>query len=150
MEQPQYNLFERDRVERDLKRLYSTIGLGLTTWSPLASGLLSGKYNDGVPPGSRLSLKNLEWLKDELLTPERLDKARELAALAREHSCTLAQLSLAWCLRNPDVSSVITGASRPEQVTENMKAADVAARLTPDVMARIDEILANRPVVETY
>ncbi len=142
MEQPQYNLLHRERVEKEYARLYEDIGLGTTTWSPLASGLLTGKYNDGVPAGSRATLKGYEWLAERLTDPARVAVARRLAPLAAELSCTLAQLSLAWCLKNPRVSTVITGASRAAQVAENMRALEVVPRLTPDVMARIDGLLA--------
>ena len=143
MEQPEYNLFRRERVEKDYARLYTDYGLGMTTWSPLASGLLTGKYNDGVPPDSRAALKGYEWLSERVLEPDRLRRVRRLAPLAQELGCTLAQLALAWCLKNPHVSSVITGASRPAQVVENMKALDVVPRLTPDVMTRIDAIATD-------
>jgi len=143
MEQPQYNLFHRDRVESEYARLYDDLGLGLTTWSPLASGLLTGKYNDGVPPGSRATIKGYEWLAERIVDPAKIAKVRELAPIARELGCTMAQLSLAWCVRNPRVSTVITGASRPEQVTENMKALDVVPRLTADLLARIDAVVAG-------
>lgn len=152
MEQPQYHMFHRERVEREYARLYRDIGLGTTTWSPLASGLLAGKYNEGVPSGSRLSLENYQWLREQHLSTEegqrRLAKVRELAAVAREVGCTMAQLAIAWCVRNPRVSSVITGASRAEQVGENMKALEVAPRLGPEVMERIEGILQNRPAEE--
>ncbi|MET0729071.1 MAG: aldo/keto reductase [Acidimicrobiales bacterium] len=138
MEQPQYNLFERRRVEKEHARLYEDIGLGLTTWSPLASGLLSGKYLDGVPEGSRASLPGYEWLRDRLTDETSNSKVKRLATIAEELDCTLSQLAIAWCARNPHVSTVITGASRPEQVRENMGALDVLPKLTDDVMARID------------
>ncbi len=139
VEQPQYHIFERRRVEREYARLYEDIGLGLTTWSPLASGLLSGKYIDGVPEGSRATLPGYEWLKDALTDEGRNAKVKNLATIAEELDCTLSQLALAWCARNPNVSSVITGASRVEQVEENMGALDVLPRLTDDVMARIKQ-----------
>lgn len=142
MEQPQYNLFERRRVEREYARLYDDIGLGLTIWSPLASGLLSGKYLDGVPDGSRATLPGYEWLRAMLTEPTRNTKVRELATIATELDCTLAQLSLAWCARNPHVSTVITGASVPEQVVENMGALDVLARLDDEVVERIEDAVA--------
>src|SRR6185437_8626200 len=113
-------------------------GVGTTTWSPLASGLLSGKYNAGVPPDSRAAIKGFEWLAERILEPARLAKVQTLVPIAQELGCTLAQMSIAWCLKNPHVSTVITGASRPAQVEENMKAQDVVAKLTPDVMAKID------------
>ena len=140
VEQPQYNLFHRERVEREYARLYDDYGLGTTIWSPLASGLLTGKYNDGVPPGSRATLKGYEWISERVLDADKLRRVRQLVPIAKELSCTMAQLALAWCLRNPRVSSVITGASRPAQVTENMKALAVVPRLTPEVLARIDAI----------
>ena len=142
MEQPQYNLFHRDRVEREYARLYRDIGLGTTVWSPLASGLLSGKYNEGVPSGTRATLKGYEWLAERIVDPARITKVKALAPLARELECTLAQLALAWCLKNPHVSTVITGASRASQVVENMKALDVVDKLTSDVQSRIEAIFA--------
>jgi voltage-dependent potassium channel beta subunit len=137
MEQPQYNIFERRRVEREYARLYDDIGLGLTTWSPLASGLLSGKYLDGVPEGSRATLPGYEWLAEMLTDPDRNAKVRSLAAIAEELDCTLSQLAIAWCASNPHVSTVITGASTVEQVQENMGALDVLDRLDDDVLGRI-------------
>jgi voltage-dependent potassium channel beta subunit len=137
MEQPQYNIFERRKVEREYARLYDDIGLGLTTWSPLASGLLTGKYIDGVPEGSRASLPGYEWLRAMLTDEGRNAKVRVLKDIAGELGCTLSQLALAWCAKNPHVSTVITGASRVEQVHENLGALDVLAKLDDDVMARI-------------
>jgi voltage-dependent potassium channel beta subunit len=142
VEQPEYNLFNRRRVEREYARLYEDIGLGLTTWSPLASGLLTGKYLDGVPDGSRATLPGYEWLKALLTDPDRNAKVRRLAGIAGELGCSPAQLSIAWCARNPHVSSVITGASRVQQVEENLGALDVLARLDDDVVARIEAALA--------
>jgi voltage-dependent potassium channel beta subunit len=141
-EQPQYNLLHRDRVEREYARLYRDIGLGTTVWSPLASGLLTGKYNDGVPAGSRGTLKGYEWLAERVTDPKKLAVVRRLAPIARDCGCTLAQFALAWCLRNPDVSSVITGASRTSQLIENLKALDIVAQLTPEVLARVEATLA--------
>jgi voltage-dependent potassium channel beta subunit len=138
VEQPQYNVLERRRVEREYARLYDDIGLGLTIWSPLASGLLTGKYLDGVPDGSRASLPGYEWLRDMLTDEAANAKVRKLADVAKKLDCTLAQLAIAWCTLNPHVSSVITGASRVEQVTDNMGALDVLDRLTPDVVEEID------------
>ncbi len=140
VEQPQYNLFERRRVRREYRRLYDDIGLGLTTWSPLASGLLSGKYIDGVPDGSRASLPGYEWLRDALTDPARNAKVKDLAAVADRLDCTLSQLAIAWCAADPHVSSVITGASSVEQVRENMGAKRVLAALTPELLAEIDTI----------
>jgi voltage-dependent potassium channel beta subunit len=148
MEQPQYNMFHRERFEKEYARLYSEIGLGTTIWSPLASGLLTGKYNDGIPEDSRMNLEGYEWLRDRLLGPEgrkNLEKVKALGSVAGDLGVPMAQLGLAWCLKNPNVSTVITGASRPEQVRENMKAVEVAERVTDDVMARIEGILENKP-----
>jgi voltage-dependent potassium channel beta subunit len=146
MEQPQYNLFTRRRVETEYARLYHDLGLGLTTWSPLASGLLSGKYADGIPAGSRGTLKGYEWLGEELTDAKRLAATRKLGAIAADLGCTTAQLALAWCASNPHVSTVITGASRVSQVRENMVAIDVIDRLTPEVHTRIDEAFADVPL----
>ena len=143
MEQPQYNLLHRDRVEKEYARLYDDIGLGTTIWSPLASGLLTGKYNDGIPAGSRGTVKGYEWLAERLSDPAQIAVVKRLVPIAADLGCTLAQMSLAWCLKNPRVSTVITGASRPAQVVENMKALDVAPKLTPDVMARIDAAIGD-------
>ncbi len=145
MEQPQYNMLWRDRFEREYAPLYRDLGYGTTIWSPLASGVLTGKYNDGIPEGSRASLQGYEWLRNSAVTPERIEKVRKLKPIAEELGCTTAQMALAWCLTNPNVSTVITGASRPEQVHENMKALDVLPKLTDDVLDRIEGILGNKP-----
>ena len=142
VEQPEYNLFNRRKVEREYSRLYDDIGLGLTTWSPLASGLLTGKYLDGVPDDSRAALPGYEWLRDLLTDPGRNDKVRRLAAVADDLGCSLAQLSVAWCASNPHVSTVITGASRVEQVHENLAALDVLERLDDDTLTRIRDTVA--------
>jgi voltage-dependent potassium channel beta subunit len=141
VEQPQYNLFSRERVEQEYAPLYDDVGLGLTTWSPLASGLLSGKYLDGVPEGSRATLPGYEWLAKMLTDPERNRQVRELQSISEELGATLSQLSIAWCAKNPHVSSVITGASRVEQVHENLQALEVIPLLTDEVQARIDAII---------
>jgi voltage-dependent potassium channel beta subunit len=142
MEQPQYNMFERRKVERSYRRLYEDIGLGLTTWSPLASGLLTGKYLDGIPDDSRAALPGYEWLRKTLTSGERDDQVRQLVAIAKELDATVAQLAIAWCAANPHVSTVITGASRAEQVVENLKALDVLERLDDELMARIDGVIS--------
>lgn len=141
MEQPQYNMFERRKVERSYRRLYDEIGLGLTTWSPLASGLLTGKYLDGVPEGSRATLPGYGWLAETLRSGKRNEQLRALAGVAADLGCSMAQLAVAWCARNPHVSTVITGASRPEQVVENLGALDALDRLDSRAMTRIDQIL---------
>jgi voltage-dependent potassium channel beta subunit len=144
MEQPQYNLMSRMRVEVEYARLYDDIGLGLTTWSPLGSGLLTGKYLDGIPEDSRGNLPGYEWLQSMLTDPKTNERVRRLKTIADDLGCTLAQLALAWCTKNPHVSSVITGASRASQVRENMEALDVAKRLDEAVMARIEEAVPFR------
>jgi len=144
MEQPQYNMFHRERVEKEFAPLYRRFGLGTTIWSPLASGLLTGKYNDGDPGGTRISLKDYDWLREQFENDEarkRLVKVKKLAKVAQDLGTTLPRLGLAWCLKNPHVSSVITGASKPAQVTENMKAGALVDKLTNEVMAKIEAIL---------
>jgi len=152
MEQPQYNMFHRDRVEKEYARLYDEIGLGTTIWSPLASGLLTGKYNDGVPDDSRLSLDKYKWLRENLLETEsgkrKLEKVEKLAKVSDEAGLTMPELALAWCLKNQNVSTVITGASKPEQVKQNMKAIDKVDSVTGDLMEKIEEILENKPEEE--
>jgi voltage-dependent potassium channel beta subunit len=139
-EQPQYNLLVRERVEREYARLYNDIGLGLTTWSPLASGLLSGKYLEGAPAGSRATLPGYEWLKQALTDADRNGKARQLKEIADELGCDMAQLALAWCVRNPHVSTVITGASSVEQLRANLGALDVLPLITDEIAERLDAI----------
>ncbi len=149
MEQPQYNMLYRDRVEAEYAPLYKEIGLGTTIWSPLASGVLTGKYNDGVPEGSRFSLKGYEWLTDFVLgddAPARLAKVKSLEPVAAGLGCTMAQLALAWCLKNPNVSTVITGATSAAQVKENMKSLDIVDRIDDKVIEEIESILDNKPV----
>jgi voltage-dependent potassium channel beta subunit len=144
MEQPQYNLFHRERVEVEYAPLYQELGLGTTTWSPLASGLLTGKYAEGIPAGSRFDTPGYEWLRRNLLEgdgPARVAKASRLAGIAREIGVPLAQLAIAWCLRNPHVSSVILGATKPEQLEQNLGALDVVPKLGPGELARIDALL---------
>jgi voltage-dependent potassium channel beta subunit len=145
MEQPQYNMFIRQKVEQEFARLYQDIGLGTTTWGPLASGMLTGKYLNGLPADSRATLKDYAWLKPALTDPERISKVKELAFIAADLGVSMAQMALAWCLKNPHVSTVITGASRVEQVRENLGAIGVVEKLSPEVMTRIDEVLGNKP-----
>ncbi len=142
MEQPQYHLFHRSRVEREYANLYADIGLGLTTWSPLASGLLTGKYRDGIPEGSRGALENMAFLREELVDPAKNAALAQLEPIAAELGGTLAQLAIAWVAKNPHVSTVITGASKLAQLQSNLGALDLLDKLTPDVMARIDAISA--------
>jgi len=143
MEQPEYNLFRRDRVEQEYARLYADWGLGLTTWSPLASGLLSGKYIDGIPEGSRANLPGYEWLRESVTDRAANDAVRRLRAVAEELQCSLAQLAIAWCARNPHVSTVITGATSPDQVRENLKSLEVVPKLTDAVCQRMVELLSR-------
>jgi aryl-alcohol dehydrogenase-like predicted oxidoreductase len=151
MEQPEYNMFNRERVESEYYRLYRDVGLGTTIWSPLDSGLLTGKYSQGVPQGTRATLDGYDWLRKYFESPtgrERAQKVQQMTPIAEELGCTMAQLALAWCVKNPHVSTVITGASRREQVDANMQALDVAQRITPDVTERIEAILQNKPAPE--
>ena len=148
MEQPQYNMLHRERVEKEYLPLYREIGLGTTIWSPLASGLLTGKYNNGLPPDTRALLKGYEWLREHVIIPQNVEKVKKLQPIATELGVTMAQLALAWCLKNPNVSTVITGASRPEQVSENMKAIEIVPKLNSDAMERIDVILDNKPTFD--
>jgi voltage-dependent potassium channel beta subunit len=145
MEQPQYNMFTRERFEKEYAPLYKELGYGTTIWSPLASGILTGKYNQGIPTGTRATLPGYEWLREHVITPERIEKAKCLQPLAADLGCSMAQMALAWCLKNPNVSTVITGASRREQVVENMKALEVVPKLTPDVLEMIEGVLGNKP-----
>jgi voltage-dependent potassium channel beta subunit len=148
MEQPEYNMFNRRKVEREYVQLYKEIGLGTTIWSPLASGLLTGKYNTGIPQNTRVTLPGYEWLRKDFESEEakrNLEKVKLLMPIASGLGLSLAQMALAWCLKNPNVSSVITGASNPDQVHENMKALDAVEKLSPDVMDRIETVLKNNP-----
>ena len=148
MEQPQYNLFHREKVEWEYLRLFEDEGLGTTIWSPLASGVLTNKYKDGIPKGSRMTLEEYDFLKRRHQSPQGQDcveKTRRLADLSNELGISIIHLSLAWCLKNPDVSTVILGASNVDQLKENLKAADVVGKLTPDVMERVEEIVQSRP-----
>lgn len=151
MEQPQYHMLHRERVEVEYSRLYQEIGLGTTIWSPLASGMLTGKYNDGIPEGTRITEEGYEWLRERFESEEaqqEIEKVKQIMPIADELGCTMAQLALAWCLKNPHVSTVITGASKPEQVTENLKALEVVQKLDDEVMARLEKILDNKPEPE--
>jgi voltage-dependent potassium channel beta subunit len=148
MEQPQYNMFHRDKVESEYSDLYREIGLGTTIWSPLASGLLTGKYNKGIPEDSRANLEGYEWLRKRFsgdAAKGQIEKVKKLAVVAEDLGCSLPQLAIAWCLMNPHVSTVITGASKPSQVTENMKAIEVVDKITPEIVENIEGILDNKP-----
>ncbi|UII23583.1 potassium channel beta subunit family protein [Fulvivirga ligni] len=145
MEQPQYNMMVRDKVEVEYSQIYKTVGLGTTVWSPLASGLLTGKYNNESPEDTRFKFESLGWLKDITLAEEKLEKVRKLTAFAAELDTSMPLLALAWCLKNDNVSTVILGASKTSQLEENLKAIDVKDKLTPDVMEHIEQILDNKP-----
>jgi len=149
MEQPQYNMLHRDRVEKEYLPLYRDIGLGTTIWSPLLSGLLTGKYNKGIPEGTRAALDGYEWLSRDIFTPEKIAKVKALEPIAKELGCTMAQLAIAWVRRNENVSTVITGATKPEQVEENVASLKFVSSLKPEVLDRIDEILKNKPDIDT-
>lgn len=142
-EQPEYNLFKRERFEREYARLFRDHGYGSTTWSPLASGLLTGKYDQGIPGDSRAALKGYDWLHKRMMDAGSLGKVRQLKMIAEKVGCTLPQLAIAWVLKNPNVSTVITGASRVEQLRENMAAGEVVTKLTPDILKGIDEVLGK-------
>jgi voltage-dependent potassium channel beta subunit len=150
MEQPQYNLFERNKIENEFLMIYRTVGMGTTIWSPLASGLLSGKYNDGIPEGSRLAITGFDWLKDRWLKAEFLEKVKQLDALAQSIGITLPQLSIGWCIKNPDVTTAILGATRKEQLIENLGALDASAKLSPEIMLEIEGIVQTKPILPEY
>ena len=150
VEQPQYNLFERQKMEVDYTTIFKNIGMGTTIWSPLASGLLTGKYNDGIPEGTRLAIEGFEWLKDRTLSEERIARVRALDGVAKELDTSLATLAIAWCIRNPNVTTAILGATREEQLQENLKALEVLPKLTDEVITRIDEVMGTKPVAPQF
>jgi len=145
MEQPQYNMLERFKVEEDYHLLYTAMGLGTTVWSPLASGVLTGKYNEGFVKETRLGIEGLEWLKDRTLAQANLERARKLAVFAKEIGLSMPVLAIAWCLKNEHVSSVILGASKAAQLVENFQALEARHKLTPEIMDKIELILLNKP-----
>lgn len=149
MEQPQYNLLHRERFEVEYYRVFKEYHYGSTIWSPLASGLLTGKYNNGVPAGSRGALPGFEWLRGRLTDQAAIDQVKKLQAVADEAGVSLSHFALAWCLKNPNVSTVIMGASRLEQLKENLKALDAVSKLTPDVLEKVDQIV-GKPRIEEY
>ncbi len=146
VEQPEYNMFTRQKVEVEFSQVYKTVGLGTTIWSPLASGILSGKYNKDFPSDTRLGMEGMDWLKEKNLTAERIDVVKKLSALAADLDMSLPVLGLAWCLKNPNVSTVILGASKEYQLTENLKSLDAQEKLSAEVMEEIELILSNKPV----
>lgn len=147
MEQPQYNMFERTKIEKDYLLLFRDFGLGTTIWSPLASGLLTGKYNSAMPSDTRLQIEGMDWLKERTLGEQaRIDKTKQLEVLAKELGTTLPKLGIAWCVKNPNVSTAILGASKPEQLKENLTALEVLPMLTAEIVEKIEGILQNKPV----
>jgi voltage-dependent potassium channel beta subunit len=150
MEQPQYNLFERNKLENEFLMIFNTVGLGTTIWSPLASGLLSGKYNNGIPEDSRYALAGFDWLRDRWMKEDMLNKVRKLSELADGLGIKMAQLSIAWCLKNPHVSTVILGATNKQQLLDNLGSLDILSKLTDDVMKQIEDIVQTKPVLPEY
>jgi voltage-dependent potassium channel beta subunit len=145
MEQPQYNLFERKKVESEFQHIYDFVGLGTTIWSPLASGLLTGKYNEGIPKNSRLALTEMGWLKDRLIADDKIKKVKKLSELATKLGVSTASLSIAWCIKNPRVTTAILGATKKQQLLDNLKSIEVMKKLTPDVMEKIEKIMQTKP-----
>ncbi len=150
MEQPQYNLFERNKLENEFLMIFNTVGMGTTIWSPLASGLLSGKYNNGIPEDSRYALTGFDWLRDRWMKEDMLSKVRNLSNLADGLGIKMAQLSIAWCLMNPHVSTVILGATNKQQLLDNLGSLDILSKLTDDVMKQIEEIVQTKPLLPEY
>ena len=150
MEQPQYNMLHRHKVEVEFRRIYDTVGLGTTIWSPLASGVLTGKYNDGVPEGARLGLSEMQWLARMNLNEENFERVRRLAPIAEELGISTTVLAIAWTLKNPNVSTTILGATKMHQLEENLKAAEAQKQLTPEVMRRIEDALDNKPEMPVF
>ena len=150
MEQPQYNLFERNKLDKEYLDVFRTVGMGTTIWSPLASGLLSGKYNDGVPKNSRFALQGFDWLKDRWMLEDNLKKVKKLSELANKLGISTAVLSIAWVLKNPNVSSAILGATKKQQLIENLKALDAIPKLDSEVLEKIEAIMKNKPALPEY
>jgi voltage-dependent potassium channel beta subunit len=148
VEQPQYNMFERFKMEQDYIPVFKNVGLGTTIWSPLAAGFLTGKYNDGIPAGSRLAIEGFDWLKERWVQDTKLEKARKLSTLANEMGVSLAALAIAWTIKNPHVTTAILGATKKEQLTENLKALEVMALINPEITQKIENILQNKPVMD--
>jgi voltage-dependent potassium channel beta subunit len=150
MEQPQYNLFERNKIENDYLEVYKNVGLGTTIWSPLAAGLLTGKYNNGIPEGSRLAIEGFDWLKERWIMQDKIEKVKQLQLLANELGCSLPALSIAWCIKNPNVTTAILGATKKEQLIDNLTALKTLALITPEVIGKIEAIMQNKPVLAEY
>jgi voltage-dependent potassium channel beta subunit len=150
MEQPQYNLFEREKMEKDYLDVFRNVGLGTTIWSPMASGLLTGKYNDGIPKNSRFALQGFDWLKERWMLEDNMKKVKKLAELSNKMGVSLATLSIAWCIHNPNVSTAILGATKKQQLIENLKSLEVVKMLTPEIMEKIDGIMKNKPKLPDF
>lgn len=150
VEQPQYNLFERNKMENEYRMVFNTVGMGTTTWSPLASGLLSGKYNDGIPENSRFAIQGFDWLKDRWIKDGFIDKVKQLAQLAKDIDVPLPALSIAWCLTNPHVTTTILGATNKEQLLQNFKALEVLPKLDKTVIEKIEAIVQTKPVLPEH
>jgi voltage-dependent potassium channel beta subunit len=150
MEQPEYNMFHRQKMESEFLQIFKTVGLGTTIWSPLASGLLTGKYNDGIPTDSRMAIPGFDWLKDKTLTEEKINKVKKLKTVADKLETSLAVLALAWCIKNEHVTTAILGATKKEQLTENLKALDVYPKLSTDIIQEIETIIQTKPVLPEY
>jgi len=150
MEQPQYNLFERHKIENDFLMLYELVGLGTTIWSPLASGLLTGKYNDGIPKNSRFDLEGFNWLSERWLVGEKIKKVKKLGELAASLGVSTAVLSIAWCIKNPHVTTAILGATKKQQLLENLNAVEVMHKITPEILEHIENIMNTKPELPQY
>jgi voltage-dependent potassium channel beta subunit len=150
MEQPQYNLFERNKVEVEFSEIYKNVGLGTTIWSPLASGLLTGKYNEGIPKNSRFALEGFDWLKERWVMDDKIKKVKKLSEFAAKLGISTAALSIAWCIKNPNVSTAILGATKKAQLLDNLKALEAVEKLTPDVMQKIETIMQTKPKMPEY
>lgn len=150
MEQPEYNMFNRYKMENEFLEIFKTVGLGTTIWSPLAAGLLTGKYNEGIPEDSRLAIEGFDWLKDKHLQNEKIEKVKRLQPVADKLDCTMAALSIAWCIKNPDVTTAILGATKKEQLYDNLKSLEVLPKLTTEIMDEIEAIIETKPVLPEY
>ena len=150
MEQPQYNLFEREKIEKEFLEIYKNVGLGTTIWSPLASGLLTGKYNDGIPKGSRFALEGFDWLKERWVMGEKVKKVKKLTELADRLGVSTASLSIAWAIKNPNVTTAILGATKKAQLLNNLKALEVVEKLNGEIMEKIEIIMKTKPILPEF
>jgi aryl-alcohol dehydrogenase-like predicted oxidoreductase len=150
VEQPQYNLFERTKMEKDYTDIFRTVGMGTTIWSPLAAGLLTGKYNEGIPEGSRFALQGFDWLKDRWIAEDKLARVKNLTAFAGELGVSVSALSIAWTVKNPNVTTTILGATKKEQLTQNLEALTALEKLTPEAMQQVEVIMGTKPALPEY